>query len=255
MPKQKNMIPIPAEDWVGKTISIYLWRNGDARYVFDTIVDGHGIFLGKLCLYLKHSSNLLRTQKRQSVRAKCSINANLYIVKDNSQINYNAVETTQGLRCLLEDISESGALIRIGGKGAPNMRLKLQFNINNKLILMYGVVRTVEYNADINQTRLHFECIHIEPQMKNDVLSYVYDMLPESDKEIYDALSLTASDEADAETTDSDLSYTEELTDGLDEAVLPTSDDIIPDEESELLSPDVTISPPGDLDNDSDYGF
>lgn len=193
MPKQKNMIPVPAEEWVGKVVNVYLWRNGDARYVFDTTVIAQGIFLGKLCLHLKHSSNLLRTQKRQAVRAKCSIRANLYIEKGDT-IKYDAVETTSGYRCLLEDISECGALIRIGGKGAPNMRLKLQFNINNKLILMFGVVRTVEYNEEINQTRLHFECIHIEPHMKNEVLAYVYNMLPESDKEVYDALKLTDSD-------------------------------------------------------------
>lgn len=198
MPKQKNMIPVPAEEWVGKTVNVYLWRNGDARYVFDTIVNNQGIFLGKLCLYLKHSSNLLRTQKRQAVRAKCNIHASLYFVKEEV-INYNAVETAQGYRCLLEDISECGALIRIGGKGAPNMRIKLQFNINNKLILMFGIVRTVEYNAEINQTRLHFECIHLEPHMKNEILSYVYNLLPESDKEVYDALKLTDSDEKEAE--------------------------------------------------------
>ncbi len=193
MPKQKNMIPVPAEDWVNKTVNVYLWRNGDARYVFDTIVVGQGIFLGKLCLHLKHSSNLLRTQKRQAVRAKCSIKANLFIEKGDT-INYDAVETTGGYRCLLEDISECGALIRIGGRGSPNMRLKLQFNINNKLILMFGIVRTVEYNEEINQTRLHFECIHIEPYMKNEILAYVYNMLPDQDKEVYDALKLTDSD-------------------------------------------------------------
>lgn len=203
MPKQKNMIPVPAEEWVNKTVNVYLWRNGDARYVFDTTVLGQGIFLGKLCLHLKHSSNLLRTQKRQAVRAKCSINASLYIEKGDT-INYSAVETSGGYRCLLEDISESGALIRIGGKGSPNMRLKLQFNINNKLILMFGIVRTVEYNAEINQTRLHFECIHIEPHMKNEVLAYVYNMLPDADKEVYDALKLTDSDAKDSYEESSD---------------------------------------------------
>ena len=204
MPKQKNMIPVPAEEWVDKTISVYLWRNGDARYVFDTTVLGQGVFLGKLCLFLKHSSNLLRTQKRQAVRAKCNIHANLYIQK-GEKINYDAVETTPGYRCLLEDISECGALIRIGGKGAPNLKLKLQFNINNKLILMYGIVRTVEYNEEINQTRLHFECIHLDQHMKNEVLSYVYNMLPESDKEIYDAMTLTDSDSKDTLETETEV--------------------------------------------------
>ena len=36
MPRQKNLIPIPAEEWVGRVISVYFWRKGDARYVFDS---------------------------------------------------------------------------------------------------------------------------------------------------------------------------------------------------------------------------
>ena len=212
MPKQKNMIPVPAEEWVNKTVNVYLWRNGDARYVFDTTVLGQGIFLGKLCLHLKHSSNLLRTQKRQAVRAKCSIKANLYIQKHN-EMNYDAVETTPGYRCLLEDISEAGALIRIGGRGSPNMQINLQFNINNKLVLMFGIVRTVEYNEEINQTRLHFECIHIEPHMKNEILSYVYNMLPESDREVYDALKLTDSDAKGLPSAGVDLDLNKDIAD------------------------------------------
>ena len=47
VPRQKDMIPFTAEEWVGKFISVYLWRKGDARYVFDTTVTGHGLFVGE----------------------------------------------------------------------------------------------------------------------------------------------------------------------------------------------------------------
>ena len=39
---------------------------------------------------------------------------------------------------------------------------------------MFGVVRTVEYNEATNQSLLHFECIHLDPTMRNEVLSFVY---------------------------------------------------------------------------------
>ena len=198
VPRQKDMIPLTAEEWVGKFINVYLWRNADARYVFDTTVTGHGLFVGESSISLKHSSNLIRTQKRQAVRAKCEIQANLYIIK-NEEIDYNAVETQNGYKCLIEDISEAGAMIRIGGKGVPNVQIKLQFNIQNMLIIMFGVVRTVEYNEASNQSLLHFECIHLEPAMKNEVLSYVYNMLPEREKEVYEALKLTDTDEEESE--------------------------------------------------------
>lgn len=127
IPTQKGMIPVEGKDWIGKTINVYLWRKGDARYVFDTSVMGEGLFLGKPSLYLRHTDKLLRTQKRQSVRTQCKIYASLFIIKDRV-IDYNEVETKPGYRCLIEDISESGAMVRIGGKGVPNIQMKLQFN-------------------------------------------------------------------------------------------------------------------------------
>ena len=197
VPRQKNLIPYSAEDWVGKVISIYLWRKGDARYVFDTTVTQAGLFLGKSALFIKHSANLTRTQKRKAVRLKCQIYGMLYIIKKDT-VEVNAIETQNGYRCLIEDISESGALIRIGGKGAQNVRIKLQFNIQNKLILMVGIVRTVEFNEEQNQSLLHFECTHIETSMRNEVLKFVYNMLPQSEKEVLEALEQTETDEKDA---------------------------------------------------------
>ena len=207
VPRQKDMIPLTAEEWTGKFINVYLWRKGDARYVFDTTVTGHGLFVGESSISLKHSSNLIRTQKRKAVRAKCEIKANLYIIK-NENIDYNAVETQNGYKCLIEDISEAGAMIRIGGKGVPNVQIKLQFNIQSMLMLMFGVVRTVEYNEASNQSLLHFECIHLEPAMKNEVLSYVYNMLPEREKEVYEALKLTDTDEEEAGQTEAEAAST-----------------------------------------------
>ena len=196
VPKQNNMIPITGEDWVGKVISVYLWRKGDARYVFDTTITQHGLFLGKSALFLKHSTNLVRTQKRKSVRAECEIYGTLYIIKNNT-VDINAIETQNGYKCLIQDISESGALIRIGGKGVENVKIKLQFSIQNKLIIMAGVIKSVEFNEEEGQSLLHFECTHIDPLMRNEVLSYVYKMLPESEKEIIEALEQTELDSAD----------------------------------------------------------
>ena len=194
VPRQKNLIPFTGEDWVGKVISVFLWRKGDPRYVFDTTVTQSGLFLGKSALFLKHSSNLVRTQKRKAVRVKCQIHGMLYIIKKD-KIDINAIETQNGFRCLIEDISESGALIRIGGKGLQNVKIKLQYNIQNKLILMVGIIRTVEFNEEQNQSLLHFECTHIETSMRNEVLKFVYNMMPQNEKEVLEALEQTEDDE------------------------------------------------------------
>ena len=193
IPKKNDIITISAEEWVGKVINVYFWRKGDAQYVFDTIVVQTGIYLGKSTLYVKHSYNLTRTQKRRSVRAKCEIYADLFFIK-KSDNNEQIIESKNGFRCLLQDISESGALIKIGGKGRENIKIKLQFSIQNKLIIMNGIVRKVEYNIEKNQSLLHFECTQIEQSMKNEILAYVYNMLPENEKEVLEAIRQTEDD-------------------------------------------------------------
>ena len=193
IPKKNDIITISAEEWVGKVINVYFWRKGDAQYVFDTVVVQTGIYLGKSTLYVKHSYNLTRTQKRRSVRAKCEIYADLFFIK-KSDNNEQIIESKNGFRCLLQDISESGALIKIGGKGRENIKIKLQFSIQNKLIIMTGIVRKVEYNIEKNQSLLHFECTHIEQSMKNEILAYVYNMLPENEKEVLEAIRQTEDD-------------------------------------------------------------
>ena len=193
MPMQKNCITVEGKHWVGKNISVFLWRQHDAMYSFDTVVQKSGMFLGKPVLFIEHSSNLIRSQKRNAIRAQCKIYGDLYILKDKV-IDYNAVESVPGYRCLIEDISENGALIKIGGKGMPNVRIRLQFKLDDKLIDMFGIVHNVEFDEESNQSKLHFECIHTEPEMRNIILAYVYNILTESEKEIFDALSLTEFD-------------------------------------------------------------
>lgn len=199
IPIQKNIIKLTGDDWVGKNISVYLWRKGDASYVFDTRVTNSGIFNGTSVIYLAQTNKLLRAQKRKSVRCQCNLPASLYFIKSEI-IDFNLVEVEPGYRVILEDISEDGAMIRVGGQGINNSQIKLQFKIGEKLILMYGIVRAVEYNKTINQSRLHFECLHLEKEMKNDILSFVYNVLPPEQKDVFDALSATEEDRAEDET-------------------------------------------------------
>lgn len=184
--------------WKDHMVSVYFWRKGDAGYAFDSTVVEVGTFQGQDCLFLEQSGKLVRTQKRQSVRVPCNIYAQMYFIKENT-VDYNSVNTDEGFRCLLEDISEDGALIRVGGSGKSNIRLKLQFELNGTFVMMYGVVRAVEYNKEIEQSRLHFECTHIDPSMKNAILAFVYNVLPEGEKEINEAITESENDEKEEE--------------------------------------------------------
>ncbi|MBQ7158326.1 MAG: PilZ domain-containing protein [Treponema sp.] len=199
LPTQQNkLINIKADAWLHKKISVYFWRKGDAGYVFDTLVPETGIHNGTPAIYLNHTNKLLRTQKRRSVRAPCNIVAALYFMTDD--IMDFVAESTPGYKCLLEDISEDGALIRVGGLGRNNVKIKIQFTLGDKVIIMYGIVRAVEYNKTHNQSRLHFECVNITDDMRNAVLTFVYDILPQEEKEVLAALSATEEDAALDET-------------------------------------------------------
>ena len=197
LPTQKKLINLKADQWLHKRISVYLWRKGDAGYVFDTLVSETGVHLGTPAIYINHTNKLLRTQKRRSVRAPCNMIASLYFMND--EVMDFAAESQPGYKCLLEDISEDGALIRVGGLGRNNVKIKIQFTLQDKVIIMYGIVRAVEYNKTHNQSRLHFECVNITDDMRNAVLTFVYDILPQEEKEVLVALAETEEDAAQDE--------------------------------------------------------
>lgn len=180
-------------DWMNKPLSVYFWRHDDAGYVFDTVVVSDPMASGRALINVSHSSALLRSQKRRSIRVKCSIYAQMYLVKQGEPL-LGVLEPEPGMKCLLEDISEDGAMVIIGGKAAKGMRIKLQFTLNEVLIIMVGTVRAVEYNGDANQSRIHFESEELNPRMKNAILAFVYNVLPEEQKEELDAIRLTEED-------------------------------------------------------------
>lgn len=196
LPVQRNKVSkkiefLSGEDWKDKNISIYFWRKNDAGYAFDTEVFGFGTFRSDRVLYLKHSYKLERMQKRQSIRVPCEIYAQMFVIKEEAKLadGSNIFEADAGYKCFLEDISEDGAMIRIGGMGKNNVQIKIQFELNNALIIMNGVIRAVEFNETLNQSRLHFECTQIEQGMKNTILSYVYNVIPPEQKEINEAIA------------------------------------------------------------------
>ena len=108
------------KDWVwkGKKVSIYFWRREDAGYVFDSYVIDDLRIRSVPVLQVSHSEALLRTQKRKSVRARSKIPAYLYLLK-RIEGAYEKPERVPGLRALVQDLSEDGAAVAIGGKARP----------------------------------------------------------------------------------------------------------------------------------------
>ena len=101
--------------WKGRRVSVYFWRHEDAGYVFDTYVIDDLRIRSVPVLHLAHSEALFRTQKRKSVRARSRISAYLYLLK-RVEGAYEKPERAAGLKCVVQDLSEDGFAVMIGGK-------------------------------------------------------------------------------------------------------------------------------------------
>jgi c-di-GMP-binding flagellar brake protein YcgR len=167
--------------WNGLKIAVYFWREDDAGYVFDAEVQDEVFSKGISSLKITHSDTLFRTQKRKSVRIKLHKAAFLYLKKEGEEPG--TLEITPGLKCLLEDLSDTGCAITIGGKAAEGMEIKVQFALDNTAVSMSGIVRSVDYKEDINRSVLHVAADILPLEVRNQILGEVFGMLPDEDEE------------------------------------------------------------------------
>ncbi|MCL2196638.1 MAG: PilZ domain-containing protein [Treponema sp.] len=167
--------------WNGLKISVYFWREDDAGYVFDTEVIDEVFSKGISSLKVEHNDSLFRTQKRKSMRIKYQKAAFLYLVNDGD--NPHRLEKSAGLRCMLDDISDSGCAFKVLGQAHVGLRLKLQFSLDKAPVCMPGTVRSVDYFHDGNMSLVHMESDTLPFGVRNKILCEVFKMLPEEDEE------------------------------------------------------------------------
>lgn len=168
--------PLPGGfSWRQVKINVYFWRKEDAGYFFQTrVVDK---FYDKRNLHFRiyHSENILRSQKRRSVRATARISARMYPLKGLEEAN-EWMESSPGLSCLIVDLSEDGAALRIGGRGKKNQPFKLQFKIRDEIVVVSGVVKRVQYKTKEDVSTLHVEFLPPPEVTKMILLAYVFDI-------------------------------------------------------------------------------
>jgi c-di-GMP-binding flagellar brake protein YcgR len=168
--------------WTGLKISVYFWREDDAGYVFDADVLDEVYSKGLASLKISHSESLFRTQKRKSVRVKFHKSAFLYLLTGEEEVN--KLEVNPGLKCFLEDLSDTGCAITIGGKAAAGLRVKVQFALSNTPVVMGGMVRSVDFKEDVNRSLLHVEADPLPIETRNRILGEVFGMLPEDEEDL-----------------------------------------------------------------------
>jgi c-di-GMP-binding flagellar brake protein YcgR len=176
-----NKIP-ETFSWMGMKLSVYFWRDEDAGYVYDSEVQDEVFSKGISSLKIAHSDSLFRTQKRKSVRAKKHKAAFLYPLVNEEE--HNKIEETPGVKCFIEDLSDTGCCITVGGKAQPGLRVKAQFHLNNSIICIAGTVRMAEYKEELNRSKLHIEADPLPIEIRNQILGDVFGMLPEEEEEL-----------------------------------------------------------------------
>ena len=168
--------------WQGTRLSVYFWREEDAGYVFDADVIDEVFSKGISSLKISHSASLFRTQKRKSIRVKMHKPAYLYMVYNEDEAG--RIETEKGLKCFVEDLSDTGAAITVGGRAQANVRIKIQFALNNAPIVMSGTIRSVEYKEDQNRSMLHTEADPLPIEIRNKILGEVFGTLPDEEEDL-----------------------------------------------------------------------
>ena len=172
-----NKVPATMQ-WYGMRISIYFWREDDAGYVFDTEVTDEVFSKGISSLKVDHNESLFRTQKRKSLRVKISKPAFVYMVDD---VDPHRMEKAPGLRCMLDDISDTGCAFKVKGNASIGLRLKVQFSLDRIPVCIPGTVRSVDYQDETNTSLIHMESDPLPLTTRNHILCEVFGMLPDDD--------------------------------------------------------------------------
>jgi hypothetical protein len=163
-------------------MSVYFWREDDAGYVFDSEVIDEVFAKGISSLKISHSDSLYRTQKRKSIRIKMHKPAYLYLMGPNEESA--KIETIPGAKCFMEDLSDTGCAVIVGGQAAAGMRIKIQFALNGAPICMSGTVRSVDFKEAAQRSLLHVEADPLPLYARNKILGEVFGMQSDNEDDL-----------------------------------------------------------------------
>jgi c-di-GMP-binding flagellar brake protein YcgR len=164
--------------WKNQRIGVYFWRPDDAGYYFQTKVLDDFFDKQYQIIHILHSDNLVRSQKRQSVRVETDLAGELFPLRTIDE-STEEPEHARGLRCRIADLSEGGSAILIGGKAKVGLPIKLQFSMGDSLVVMSGVVKGVTFDQKKNRSLLHIQALPPSVAMRNRILIYVYNLFAE----------------------------------------------------------------------------
>jgi len=170
-----------ALNWNSHKIGVYFWRQDDAGYFFETRVNVQVTHEEFPLLYLAHSNNLKRIQKRESIRVITNIRTRYYpVAYSTTEGKSRAFITKKGYSANIIDLSETGCCMIAGKMLKKNDRLKIDFFITDeKRVVVLGIVVNVSKTGDERVKKYHIMFLKIGPLSRNNVLLYVYNIFGE----------------------------------------------------------------------------
>jgi hypothetical protein len=114
------------------------------------------------------------------MRVKLRKAAFVYMVNDTDPYR---MEKSAGLRCMLEDISDTGCAFMVKVQTPVGMRFKVQFSLDRIPICIPGTVRSVDYQQESNMSLIHMEADPLSVSVRNHIMCEVFNMLPDDDDE------------------------------------------------------------------------
>ena len=164
--------------WKNQKIGVYFWRAQDAGYFFQTKVLEDFFDRKYPILHVLHSDNLIRAQKRNSIRVEADLPAELFPLRSIDHSS-EMPEEARGLRCRLVDLSEGGVALMIGGKAKAGLPIKVQFMLGDGQVVLSGIVKGVNFDQTRNRSLLHVQASPPSATVRNRILAYVYNLFGE----------------------------------------------------------------------------
>jgi len=113
---------------------------------------------------------------------KMNKQAFLYLLKDDKP-SYK-LEINPGLRCFLEDLSDTGCAVVVAGKTESGLRVKIQFALDNIPICISGIVRSTSFKADTNRSVLRIEADPMPMEIRNLILGQMFGASQDDDDDL-----------------------------------------------------------------------
>ena len=135
---------------------VYLWRAEDAGYFFQTKVLEDFIDRKYPILHIAHSDNLIRTQKRNSLRVETDIAAELFPLKSIDQAS-EVPEQARGCAAGWSTSRKAAPRSSSGEKHGSGFPSRSSSPLGIPLVVMSGVVKGITFDQKKNRSLLHMQ--------------------------------------------------------------------------------------------------